>query len=332
MQQAFSGSCSGANGVAAKAVCRRTFPEERKLAPLEAAKRLMAAAQWKDRLQRLEACAEAKTAAGRHWKGADTPFDKLISVAEWMRSIQKVTPLSEQGARELRRLAYESAADNFAILVRFAETAESLNLVKAFQNAYVSKSTIHAEAQRQAERTAGLRWIIERVRELGLQPQQPMEALAKARAALLEAKTLRQKMAQESVAVNACAAMSGSSELEKAKTIRATVRYVEKVLAVRTPPSVTCYLLQEGCADAPCALKQIAEEATTTLGQVRQAAEQADALLKLRPEEWAGGPLDATPIRALLEKCQRAAPSPRRTRKTNRAALDRDGSRQSRLG
>jgi very-short-patch-repair endonuclease len=306
----FFGKLFGREWRAAKAVCQCTFPEERKLAPLEAAKRLMAAAQWKDRLQRLEACAEAKTAAGRHWKGADTPFDKLISVAEWMRSIQKVTPLSEHGARELRRLAYESVADNFAILVRFAETAESLNLVKAFQSAYVSKSTIHAEAQRQAERTAGLRWIIERVGELALQPQQRMEALAKARATLLEATTLRQKMAQESVAVNACAAMSGSSEPEKANTIRATVRYVEKVLAVRTPPSVTRYLLQEGCVEHLAALKQIAEEATTTLGQVRQAAEQADALLKLRPEEWAGGPVDATAIRALLEKCQRATKAP----------------------
>jgi hypothetical protein len=131
----FFGKLFGREWRVARTVCRRTFPDERKLTPLEAAKRLVAAALWKERLQGLEACVEAKTAAGRHWRSADTPFDKLISVAEWMRSIQRVTPLSEQGARELRRLACESAPDDFALLARFAETAENLNLVSAFQSA-----------------------------------------------------------------------------------------------------------------------------------------------------------------------------------------------------
>ena len=184
-----------------------------------------------------------------------------------MRSIQKVTPLGEQGA-QARQLAYESAADNFAMLARLAEMAESLNLVSAFQSAYAAKSTVHAEAQRQAERLATLQWVIERVSQLGIQPKQPIEALTKARAALLEARTLRQKMMQESVAVNACAAILASSELEKANTIQATLRYVEKVGAVRTPASVMRYLLQEGCATRLTTLKQMAEETITTLGQV----------------------------------------------------------------
>src|SRR5260370_31507810 len=117
-----------------------------------------------------------------------------------MRSIRRVTPLGEQGARELRRLAYESAADEFAVLSRFAETAGSLNLVNAFHNAYAGKSTIRAEAERLTARSNALQWLIESVRQLGLQPKQPIEALGKALTALLEAKTLRQKMAQQSVA------------------------------------------------------------------------------------------------------------------------------------
>jgi hypothetical protein len=145
----FFGKLLGREWRAARAVCRCIFPEEPRLAPHDAAKRLMAAAQWKDRVQRLEACAEAKKAAGRHWNGASTPFDKLISVAEWMRSIQKVTPLTEHGARELRRLAYESSADDFGVLARFAETAEGLNLVNAFRSARSAQSTIYAEAERQ---------------------------------------------------------------------------------------------------------------------------------------------------------------------------------------
>lgn len=78
----------------------------------------------------------SKAAAGRHWKGAETAFDRLIEVSEWMRSIQKVTPPGESGATELRRLAFEGGPDEFAMLVRFAEAAASLNLVDAFQTAF----------------------------------------------------------------------------------------------------------------------------------------------------------------------------------------------------
>jgi very-short-patch-repair endonuclease len=306
----FFGKLFGREWRGARAVCRRTFPDEQKLAPFKAAKRLVAAALWKEKLRRLEACVKAETAAGRHWNSTDTPFEKLIRVAEWMRSIQRATPLSEQGARELRRLAYESTADDFAMLARVAETAENLNLVKAFQSAYVAKSTIHAEAERQAERSDALRWVIETVRQLDLRPQQPIEALPRARAALLEADTLRQKMSEGSVAVNACAVMSTASEVEKAKTIQGTLRYVEKMLAARAPDSVSRYLLQVGCATRLAALKQMAEETSLTLGAVCQAAQGADGLLKLRPEEWCGGTLDAIPVRRLLQKCHRAAQAP----------------------
>jgi AAA domain len=295
---------------AAKAVCRRTFPDERKLGPLEAAKRLTAAALWKERLHRLEGCTEARTAAGRHWNGAETSFDKLISVAGWMHSIQKVTPLSEQGARELRQLAYESAADNFAMLARFAETAESLNIVNVFQAAYAANSTIQAEAQRRAEKSAALQWIVERVGQLGLRPHQPVEALGIAHSALLEVRALHQKMMQESVAVNSCAAITASSGVHKARIIQATVRYVEKVLAVRAPAPITRYLLQEGCAERVSALKRLAEETSAMLAQAHKAADEADGLLKLRLEEWCGGPLDAASIRILLQKCQRAGQAP----------------------
>jgi very-short-patch-repair endonuclease len=303
------GKMFGREWRAAKAVCRRTFPDERKLTPLEAAKRLMAAALWKDRLQRLEGCVQARTAAGRHWDGAETPFEKLISVAEWMRSIQKVTPLNEQGARELRRLAYESAADNFATLARFAETAESLKLVNVFQAAHAAKSTIYAESERSAEKSAALQWIVERVGQLGLKPQQPIEALEIARSALLDVRALRHKMMQESVAVNACAAITASSELQKANIILATALYVEKVLAVRAPAPVTRCVLQDGCAARIRILKRMAGETFAALEAARKAYAEADELLKLRPE-WCGGPLDAAPILALLQKCQRAAQAP----------------------
>lgn len=295
----------------AKAVWRQTFREAGKFAPHEAAQRLSAAALWKDSLQKLEASAPARTAAGRHWNGVDTPFDRLIGVAEWMRLIRRVTPLREPGAKALRRLAFESAADDFAVLSRFAKTADNLNLLNAFQSAYASKTTIQAEAERLADRYATLQWLLESARQLELRPNQPIEKLNEARTALLDAKVLRQKMAQESVAVNACAAMPEGSERDKAEILQSTLRYMESVLAISLPASVGRYVLQKDCAVRVATLKQIADEMSTTVGLVQQAAaEDADQLLKLRPEEWCGGPLDITPISVLLQKCQRAVQAP----------------------
>jgi hypothetical protein len=46
-----------------------------------------------------------------------------------------------------------------------------------------------------------------------------------------------QKVTPLSVAVNACTAIPTASEVERAKTIQATLRYVEKVLAVHARPA-----------------------------------------------------------------------------------------------
>ena len=56
------------------------------------------------------------------------------------------------------------------MLVRFAEAAEGLNLVDAFQTAFASRSTIRAEAARQEERVSALDWIRRTGQQLGLQP------------------------------------------------------------------------------------------------------------------------------------------------------------------
>jgi hypothetical protein len=152
--------------------------------------------------------------------------------------------------------------------------------------------------------------VIETIRRIGVQPQHRIEALAKAKAALSEAKIFRQKMAQETIAVNACSALSVATDLEKAKTLQATLRHVEKVMAVSVPACVSRYLLQAGCATRVAELKQIGEETTATLRQVRLAVQQADELLKLQPEAWCGGPVDKAPMRLVLRKCQQAAEAP----------------------
>src|SRR5262249_676667 len=152
---------------------------------------------------------EAKAAAGRHWKGTETPFDRLAAVSEWMRSVQKGTPPAEPGGRELRRLAFESGADEFGMLVRFAEAAEGLNLGDAFQTALDSRSTSGGEADGQEERVSALDWIVRNGQLFGMRPKQPIAALRNALNMRTEAKTLRQQMAADIMATNACATLAG---------------------------------------------------------------------------------------------------------------------------
>ena len=66
---------------AAKVIWRKTFPSERKIVPLEAARRLLAAALWKQRLFQLEANQAAKSAAGRYWRNLNlTRFDRTRAI------------------------------------------------------------------------------------------------------------------------------------------------------------------------------------------------------------------------------------------------------------
>src|SRR5262249_11674967 len=125
-----------------------------------------------------------------------------------------------------------------------------------------------------------------------------------------EAKTLRQQMAADIMATNACATLAGRSELERAGSVRATTRFVGKVQSSGLPPSVARYLLQEGYADRLSGLKQIARNLKVAIDEVDGAARTADGLLMLRPEEWFGGPWNAMPIRLQLQKCERASQVP----------------------
>src|SRR5262245_30009773 len=102
-------------------------------------------------------------------------------------------------------------------------------------------------------------------------------------------------MNKETVAINACAAISMASDSEKAKIIHSTLRYVEQVIALRVPASVSRYILQAGCATRVTTLKQVVEEIRLSLNAVRQTSQNADVLLKLRPDEWYGGNFDTVP-------------------------------------
>ena len=152
----------------AKTAWHKTFPSERKMVRLEAARRLLSAALWKEKMAPLEANHAAKVAAGRHWRSADTPFEDLIAVARWMKSIRNVTPSAEPGARELRRLAFEASSEEFSAVAALAERAKELNVLDAFKAAYAEHSSIRHDAERLADRAAALKSLLGEAETIGL--------------------------------------------------------------------------------------------------------------------------------------------------------------------
>jgi hypothetical protein len=164
----------------AKVIWRKTFPSERKIVPLEAARRLLSAALWKERLFQLEANQAAKNAAGRYWRSAESPFGNLIAVANWMRSIRRVTPLSAPEARDLRRLACEGNSDDFMMIAAFAERAKELKLLDAFKEAHASHSSILRDAGRLSERASAFNTLLSECERIGLRENQPLKNLLSA--------------------------------------------------------------------------------------------------------------------------------------------------------
>ncbi|MCC6947020.1 MAG: DUF4011 domain-containing protein [Bradyrhizobiaceae bacterium] len=303
----FFGRLLGSEWRVAKTTWRKTFPGERRISPLPGAKRLNAAAIWKDRLARLDADASAKKAAGRHWNGVNTPFENLIAVATWMSSIRKITPLSEPGARELRELAFASGSDEFASILGLAEAGYQLRLLRAFQEAYAKKSSIKEEANRAIQHSANLRALVDRIARLGLRPNAPIRALSHAHDALVRASELRKKMGQQVLATPTVSAMAGESDAEKAKIVRATLEYSQLLLTAGVPTPVAKWLMNEQCESRIADVKRSAREIDVAIDQQVQAATQAQSLLGLRWDEWCGGEPEDALITFLLEKCQLAS-------------------------
>ena len=301
----FLGRLFGREWRRVRAVCRQTFPSERTLT--SASRRLLAAALWKERLGQLEANATAKAIAGRHWKGTDTPFEALLTVANWMKSIRQFTPVAQNGARELRRLAYVGRRDDLTQVLELAELAKELGLPGAFQTAYKTGSTVRREAQRQSQRSIAICRIRDWAHALGVRPGIPIRAVEESCAAVVAAKEVRTKMANELVAVRAASEINAVSEAEKAATIKAALDHVARVRAVGIPSIVVTWLLQNSCSARSAQLKENTQDLVAAIAEVQQSSTAADQLLQLRFEEWCGGPAEDVDLDALSRKCRMAA-------------------------
>jgi len=98
----------------------------------------------------------AKDAVGRNWRGIATPFADIGAVAEWMRAVQKVTPLVVAGARALRRMLFEGASEDIHSLADAASSADAIDLIGIFSACYTKKISVSQEARSEFERASQL--------------------------------------------------------------------------------------------------------------------------------------------------------------------------------
>lgn len=300
---------------AAKAVWRAVFPSEKKIAPAASSRRLQATAAWKDAVLALEANEAARYAAGSRWRGWDTPFDQLETVAKWMKAIRGVTPTSELGAQELRRLAFEATEDELDAILAFAERAQQADLSGAFKEAYAKKSTVQAVTNKLAARAGALIAVCKLTEELGLYPDQPIAKLPVAMELFLQWEQLNARIAKLRQVSPVFGRMQFESDLDKANVIRESLDYLTTLCASSLPLPAIKHFVSADCHARIRDIHALAADVERVLADERVAAAEVEQALELNPDSWCGGPLRGVPLEKLFAKCKRASSSPEQMEK-----------------
>lgn len=306
---AFLGKLFGKDWRNAKAIWRHVFPGEKKI-PRDGAARLKAAALWKEGLTRLDGCVHAKEAIGRYWNGTATPFDALVEVARWMRSVRNMTPLSESGAGELRHILLEGSSDDVATYTAIARQAEELNLIALFHACYSKQNTISATAKAELRRSVDFAALLKNIDDVGLRAGVTPRALTGGLAAYRQALDCRRRMAAETVAVKAVGVVAKENELERAASVKASLQYATDVIKVGLPASVLQWLLHPDHKARTLLIKAMAQAVHTAIGHEETARRRTDELLHLRADAWCGEPFEEAAIPQLLQKARKAAGAP----------------------
>jgi predicted RNase H-like HicB family nuclease len=295
---------------AAKAVWRTTFPSTRKSAPAEISRRLVFAAAWKDGITQLETDQAAKRASGRYWRSAETPFDVLIAVAKWMKSVRNITPFEERGAKELRRVACEGSAEQFTQARDFAASAKQIDLLGTYKAAVSKRETIRGTAIRLVERSRRLTELYKQSVTLGLHPEQPLTVIPAALELFAKLEGLSREKASLSNVAEITFTLDAATDGDKAKSILASFDHIRILKSANLPSAVVAYLLSENCSGRTAEIKHTAAQVKNALDQERSASNAVEEMLQLRPNDWCGGPLREVPVEALRQKCQDASQSP----------------------
>ena len=292
----------------AKTTWRLVFPGDKISA--SGAARLVSAAKWKEGLQSLEECQNAKDAIARNWRGIGTPFADIAVVAEWMRAVQKVTPLPVAGARALRRLLFEGASEDIQALTEAASSAEAMDLIGIFGTCYAKQSSVSQEARHEFERVNELGALLEQANASGLKPGIALGRLSEAAASLNKALECRAALPTHGAAAQAIGPVPTENEAARARSVRATLDRANEIADAGLPASVVTWLLHPDHASRGELLGQMASAIERAIEAEGAARERADGLLHIDPASWSGGAFITVPIERLVDKAQRAVEAP----------------------
>jgi len=293
----------------AKATWFKAFPTEIRIQP-NSPLRLKAAGQWKEKLEELERCVIAREAIGRNWKGVATAFDSVIRIATWMLSVQKITPLTVPGARELRFILYEGSSEDVGAWSELAEEAEASSLIVVFHSCYTRQTSIGAETKRELQRAAELADILKAAGDCGLRSLATVRGLKDAATSLLTAQECRAKMAAENVALEALGPIQREAEVARALVVGATLERAKAVIDSKLPRPTVQWLMHQDHAARVKALAEMTTAIETAITIEDAARQRTDSLLQLNPVAWCGCAFEEASIESLSEKAKRAASSP----------------------
>lgn len=297
--------------------CRRAnrlwlalFPEEPK-APYDLrARRLKAAALWKDKLAALDGCKEAKDAAGRHWNGPLTPFANLLEAAYWTQRVRQLIPGADTPVTKLRMVLLSGSTNDFAGFADIANEASATRFATAVRACAESHRTLAEEAAYQKDRADALDELRGEAASLKLRPGTHLIALAGALASFRRAADCRQKAAAEIAAGPAVQVVQASSEAELADRVSTTANFGYALLSLDLPQAVAAWLLAPGCGERIRELRISEEELRAALQNEQKAQADADGIVRLRPYEWCGADIARAPIDDLIARADEAAASP----------------------
>lgn len=308
------------------------WPEEPKVSSDICARRLKAAALWKEKLAALDAYKEAKDAAGRHWNGALTPFANLLEVARWTQRARQTIPLSGSPLAKLRGVLLSGSADDFAGFAAIADESAAAGFAAAVQSCAGQHRTLGQDATHQQGRVDAVEGLRAGALALRLRPGIPIGSLADAIVFFRKSVQCRQAAAAEAAGSAAARLVSAVSETDLADRVLASVNFANAVIACQLPEAVTAWLLAAGCVARIAALRQQGEDIHAALEREQQAQYAADAIIRLRPDEWCGSEIACAPLDQLVARAEEAAANPEELEKQILLAADEEEAREAGLG
>lgn len=306
----FVGRIFSSNWRSAKRLWLSIFPSERKTKPSDASNRLIAAAEWKEAITALETSFLTKEVAGRHWAGQSTPFDALILVASWMKSVRDITPATEPLSKDIRKLLFEGAVDDLIPIWDLSEVVAASDFVETMSECTSRNLVVHTLAQELKQRASAVGMLSQVANDFLPKPETSVAKLHGAKAIVNRIAKCRAAMACETTATAATGPMRASSDADKAIRLRATVNYANQIRTENVPEEVAKVLLREGCGDLLRSWKGLSREAQKALEAESVSREEADDILEIDWNEWCGAECGDANLSILKMKAALAAARP----------------------